>query len=102
MPRAYSLDLRERVVGLVASGEPCRVVVDLFDVSVASMVKIGVTVILSVAVAACVLYSLLSAEHLASWFEGRRGRSYLIQWSTACKFNSHRVRRIYHLHAPAA
>jgi transposase len=35
MPRAYSLDLRERVVGLVASGEPCRAVAELFDVSVA-------------------------------------------------------------------
>ena len=39
MPRAYSLDLRERVVGLVASGEPCRAVAELFDVSVASVVK---------------------------------------------------------------
>ena len=29
MPRAYSLDLRERVVGLVASGEPCRAVAEL-------------------------------------------------------------------------
>jgi hypothetical protein len=38
MPRAYSLDLRERVVGLVASGEPCRAVAELFDVSVASVV----------------------------------------------------------------
>ena len=39
MPRAYSLDLRERVVGLVTSGEPCRAVAELFDVSVASVVK---------------------------------------------------------------
>ena len=39
MPRAYSLDLRERVVALVASGEPCRAVAELFDVSVASVVK---------------------------------------------------------------
>ena len=39
MPRAYSLDLRERVVELVASGEPCRAVAELFDVSVASVVK---------------------------------------------------------------
>ena len=39
MPRAYSLDLRERVVGLVASGEPCRAVAELVDVSVASVVK---------------------------------------------------------------
>jgi transposase len=39
MARPYSLDLRERVVALVASGEPCRVVAELFDVSVASVVK---------------------------------------------------------------
>ena len=39
MARAYSLDLRERVVGLVASGETCRVVAELYDVSVASVVK---------------------------------------------------------------
>lgn len=36
MARAYSLDLRERVVGLVASGETCRAVGELYDVSVAS------------------------------------------------------------------
>jgi transposase len=41
MPRAHSLDLRERVVGLVASGEPCRAVAELFDVSVASVVAAG-------------------------------------------------------------
>lgn len=39
MPRAYSLDLRERVVDLVAGGEPCRAVAELFDISVASVVK---------------------------------------------------------------
>lgn len=39
MPRAYSLDLRERVVGLVAGGEPCRAVAELFEISVASVVK---------------------------------------------------------------
>ena len=39
MARAYSLDLRERVVGLVASGETCRAVAELYDVSVASVVK---------------------------------------------------------------
>lgn len=39
MPRAYSLDLRERVVAAVASGESCRTVATLFQVSVASVVK---------------------------------------------------------------
>ena len=39
MARAYSLDLRERVVGLVASGQTCRAVAELYDVSVASVVK---------------------------------------------------------------
>jgi transposase len=39
MPRAYSLDLRERVVGLVAGGEPCRAVAERFEISVASVVK---------------------------------------------------------------
>jgi transposase len=39
MARPYSLDLRERVVASVASGEPCRAVADLFAVSVASVVK---------------------------------------------------------------
>jgi len=39
MARAYSLDLRERVVAAVAGGTPCRAAADLFDVSVASVVK---------------------------------------------------------------
>jgi len=39
MPRAYSLDLRERVVAAVASGESCRAVATIFQVSVASVVK---------------------------------------------------------------
>lgn len=39
MARAYSPDPRERVVGLVASGETCRAVAELYDVSVASVVK---------------------------------------------------------------
>ena len=39
MPRAYSLDLRERVVAAVASGESCRAVAAIFQVSVASVVK---------------------------------------------------------------
>ncbi|MBS0242709.1 MAG: IS630 family transposase [Proteobacteria bacterium] len=39
MARPYSLDLRERVVALVAAGQPCRAVAELFDVSVASVVK---------------------------------------------------------------
>ena len=39
MARPYSLDLRERVVELVASGETCRAVAELYDVSVASVVK---------------------------------------------------------------
>jgi transposase len=39
MPRAYSLDLRERVVAAVASGESCRAVAAVFQVSVASVVK---------------------------------------------------------------
>ena len=39
MPRAYSLDLRERVVAAVAAGESCRAVATTFKVSVASVVK---------------------------------------------------------------
>ena len=39
MARPYSLDLRERVVAMVARGETCRSVAAVFDVSVASVVK---------------------------------------------------------------
>jgi transposase len=39
MGRAYSLDLRERVVASVAAGESCRAVAVMFKVSVASVVK---------------------------------------------------------------
>ena len=39
MARAYSLDLRERVVGAVTAGQPCRAVASTFGVSVASVVK---------------------------------------------------------------
>jgi len=39
MARAYSLDLRERVVGAVAAGRSCRAVALTFGVSVASVVK---------------------------------------------------------------
>ena len=39
MARAYSLDLRERVVAAVASGQTCRAVAVRFGVSVASVVK---------------------------------------------------------------
>ena len=39
MARAYSLDLRERVVGAVVSGQSCRSVASTFGVSVASVVK---------------------------------------------------------------
>ena len=39
MARAYSLDLRERVVAAVASGQSCRAVAKMFVVSVASVVK---------------------------------------------------------------
>jgi len=39
MARAYSLDLRERVVAAVAEGESCRTVAARFKVSVASVVK---------------------------------------------------------------
>jgi transposase len=39
MVRPYSLDLRERVVAAVQSGQTCRAVAELFDVSVASVVK---------------------------------------------------------------
>jgi transposase len=39
MARAYSLDLRERVVAAVASGQTCRAVAMRFGVSVASVVK---------------------------------------------------------------
>jgi transposase len=39
MARAYSLDLRERVVAAVMSGKSCRKVAATFKVSVASVVK---------------------------------------------------------------
>jgi transposase len=39
MPKAYSLDLRERAVARVVAGESCRQVAKLFEVSVASVVK---------------------------------------------------------------
>jgi transposase len=39
MARAYSLDLRERVVASVAGGESCRAAAKKFKVSVASVVK---------------------------------------------------------------
>ena len=39
MPRAYSLDLRERVVAAVVSGQSCRHVAETYNVSVASVVK---------------------------------------------------------------
>src|SRR4051794_9928854 len=39
MPRAYSLDLRERVVAAVSGGKRCRAVAAVFEVSVASVVK---------------------------------------------------------------
>jgi len=39
MARAYSLDLRERVVAAVATGASCRAVATTFKVSVASVVK---------------------------------------------------------------
>ena len=39
MARAYSLDLRERVVEAVAAGRTCRSVASTFRVSVASVVK---------------------------------------------------------------
>ncbi len=39
MARAYSLDLRERVVLAAASGQSCRAVAATFKVSVASVVK---------------------------------------------------------------
>ena len=39
MARAYSLDLRERVVAAVGAGQSCRTVAATFQVSVASVVK---------------------------------------------------------------
>jgi transposase len=39
MARAYSFDLRERVVAAVAKGQSCRSVAGTFGVSVASVVK---------------------------------------------------------------
>jgi transposase len=39
MARAYSLDLRERVVAAVEAGQSCRSVAKVFMVSVASVVK---------------------------------------------------------------
>jgi transposase len=40
MGRAYSLDLRERVVAAVAAGQSCRSVANTFMVSVASVVEV--------------------------------------------------------------
>ena len=40
MARAYSLDLRERVVAAVAAGESCRAVATKFKVSVASVCEV--------------------------------------------------------------
>jgi transposase len=39
MARAYSLDLRERVVAAVQDGSPCRTVAGTFGISAASVVK---------------------------------------------------------------
>ena len=39
MTRAYSNDLRERVVAAVSSGEGCRAVAARYDVAVSSVVK---------------------------------------------------------------
>ena len=39
MVRSYSLDLHDRVVGAVCSGQSCRTVAERFGVSVASVVK---------------------------------------------------------------
>lgn len=39
MGRAYSNDLRERVAASVAGGRSCRAAAELFDVSVASVVR---------------------------------------------------------------
>lgn len=39
MTRAYSCDLRERVVGAVLAGESCRVVASRFGVAVSTVVK---------------------------------------------------------------
>ena len=39
MVRPYSIDLRERVVSAVRSGETCRSVAERFDVAVSSVVK---------------------------------------------------------------
>jgi len=39
MARPYSQDLRDRVIGSVASGRTCRATAALFGVSVASVVK---------------------------------------------------------------
>ena len=41
MPRPYSQDLRERVVGSVVSGRSCRATAKVFGVSVATVVKWG-------------------------------------------------------------
>jgi len=39
MGRAYSLDLRERVISALNNGDSCRVVAARFDVAVSSVVK---------------------------------------------------------------
>src|SRR3954451_20949209 len=39
MPRPYSQDLRERVVGSVAGGRSCRATAKIFSVSVATTVR---------------------------------------------------------------
>lgn len=39
MTRAYSNDLRERVVAAVSAGQSCRIVADRFGIAVSSVVK---------------------------------------------------------------
>ena len=47
MVRPYSLDLRERVVAAVAGGQSCRVVAKTFGVSVASVDRCDLQLVLS-------------------------------------------------------
>lgn len=39
MARPYSLDLRERVVAMAASGRTCREVAEIFDIAISTVVK---------------------------------------------------------------
>ena len=64
MARAYSLDLRERVVGAVAAGQSCRSVAKTFMVSVAKQFRLANQRIGFLRFAAC-------ADSQGAWHGGK-------------------------------